>query len=282
MRVLAISDLHLHYEENKQALKELTAHKDDWLIVAGDISHDENELRFAFDILCERFKQVVWVPGNHELWTLPMPSDKPRGEEKYLNLVSLCQTYHIHTPEDPFPNIVVNNKPYILAPMFLLYDYSFKPDHLSWDQAIAYSIQEGILCLDEYYLSPDPYRSRQDWCKARCDLTEKRLAQVPREQSLVLINHFPLRQDLIRIKIPSFSVWCGTQRTESWHTQFNVSSVVTGHLHVRTTDWIDGVCFEEVSFGYPRQWRREKGLDGYLRQILPQTSIPGSRFQYYS
>ena len=45
--------------------------------------------------------------------------------------------------------------------------------------------------------------------------------------------------------------------------------VVAGHLHVRTTDWIDGVRFEEVSLGYPRHWRRQRGIDGYLREILP-------------
>ena len=44
---------------------------------------------------------------------------------------------------------------------------------------------------------------------------------------------------------------------------------MAGHLHVRTTDWIDGVRFEEVSLGYPRHWRRDRGIDGYLREILP-------------
>jgi hypothetical protein len=39
---------------------------------------------------------------------------------------------------------------------------------------------------------------------------------------------------------------------------------------------IDGVRFEEVSFGYPRQWDRrpDKTFNGHLKQILPAPSRP--------
>jgi hypothetical protein len=54
--------------------------------------------------------------------------------------------------------------------------------------------------------------------------------------------------------------------------------VVTGHLHVRRTDFIDGVRFEECSLGYPRQWEdaRARGSDinDMLREILPGPSGP--------
>ncbi len=72
--------------------------------------------------------------------------------------------------------------------------------------------------------------------------------------------------------IPSFSIWCGTRRTHDWHTRFPVKAVVYGHLHVRGTDWIDGVRSEEVSLGYPRDWDASLGMAGYLRQILPITA----------
>ena len=37
MKLYAISDLHLGYEINREALKALPPHPDDWLIVAGDV-----------------------------------------------------------------------------------------------------------------------------------------------------------------------------------------------------------------------------------------------------
>jgi len=131
-------------------------------------------------------------------------------------------------------------------------------------------MEAGLLCADEKFLHPDPYVSRTTWCHARCGATEARLQAAPSGTSLVLVNHFPLRRDLARLPaIPRFSIWCGTRHTEDWHTRFPVRIVVSGHLHLRGTAWRDGVRFEEVSLGYPRQWRADRGMEWYLREILP-------------
>ena len=100
---------------------------------------------------------------------------------------------------------------------------------------------------------------------ARCAVAEKRLEEAAAEYPLVIINHFPLRQELVRLwRIPRFSLWCGTKRTKDWHVRFRAKVVVYGHLHIRSTDIIDGVRFEEVSLGYPRHWNVDEGMDAYL------------------
>ena len=105
---------------------------------------------------------------------------------------------------------------------------------------------------------------------ARVAHTEARLAAVPAGTRLVLLSHFPLRPDLAVLpRIPRFTIWCGTTRTADWHTRFPVDVVVSGHLHMRSTRWRDGVRFEEVSLGYPAQWRQPRGAAAYLRPILP-------------
>ena len=158
----------------------------------------------------------------------------------------------------------------MIAPLFLLYDYSFRPDTIAFDDVVSWAAAAGIRSADERFLASDPYPTRDAWCRARLAQTEPRLAEAASRHPLVLVNHFPLRLDLVRIpRIPRFSPWCGTRCTEMWHTRFRAKVVVAGHLHVRTTDWIDGVRFEEVSLGYPRHWRRQRGIDGYLREILP-------------
>jgi len=269
MKVLAISDLHLDFQENREALRALPPHPDDWLILAGDTGHRVSDLTDALAWLTDRFRRVVWVPGNHELWTVPGESEALTGEARYQHLVSTCRAHGVLTPEDPYEQLTIDGVTYVLAPLFLLYDYSFAPAGVNRDAAVNWAVEENILCADEHYLHADPHASVVEWCEARCRWTEQRLEQVPRAHRLVLINHFPLRGDLVRIMIPRFRIWCGTRRTEQWHLRFNVAAVVTGHLHVRATDVIDGVRFEEVSLGYPRQWRREVGLEGYLRQVLP-------------
>ena len=270
MKLYAISDLHVRYERNRRALLSLPAYADDWLILGGDVGETLQDVEFALATLTPRFRQVLWVPGNHELWTLPSDPSGLRGEAKYRALVALCRTYNVLTPEDPYACWNNGVTRYVIAPLFLLYDYSFRPDHIAEAEAVHWAMQADVLCTDEQVLSPHPHLSRQAWCERRCQVTEARLAQFPTQYPLVLINHFPLRRDLVRLpKIPRFSIWCGTRRTELWHKQFNVAVVVSGHLHMRATDWRDGVRFEEVSLGYPQNWKQERGIAGYLREILP-------------
>lgn len=268
MKLYAVSDLHLGHRENRQALEELPAQPDDWLILAGDVGEKSSHLVYAFRLLAPRFKQLIWVPGNHELWTLP--SHPQRGEGHYLRLVELCRQFGVITPEDPFPIWRGEGGPCVLAPLFLLYDYTFRPDHVPAHRAVDWAMESGIVCADEKYLHPDPYPSRPSWCEARCREAERRLVELSDNLPAVLINHFPLRRDLAVLpRIPRFSVWCGTRRTEDWHRRFRAKVVVSGHLHIPRTSWRDGVRFEEVSFGYPRQRRPEKRLRSYLREILP-------------
>jgi hypothetical protein len=37
--------------------------------------------------------------------------------------------------------------------------------------------------------------------------------------------------------------------------------------------WYDGVRFEEVSIGYPREWKRRDRRPGVPRQILPAPAV---------
>lgn len=286
MKLYAISDLHLSGQINHDALLNMRAYPDDWLILAGDIGETETDLFFALDTLCTRFARLIWVPGNHDLWTIPSDAKRLRGVEKYARLVEICRQYSVATPEDPFPVWPGSNgangrlsKPgdphgegqsAIIAPVFGLYDYSFRPAHVSFDEALAWAAEAGISAADEMYLRPDPYETRDAWCEARIQYTEQRLSELPGDMPVVLVNHFPLRRDLAVLpSIPRFSLWCGTTLTEQWHTRYNVAVVVYGHLHIRGTYYRDGVRFEETSLGYSRHWNQAKGIDHYLRQIWP-------------
>jgi len=268
MRLLAISDLHLTYESNRDALKQMAPQPNDWLIVAGDVGDRIADLEFAFQVLCPRFRQVLWVPGNHDLWS--QPDDPLRGQARYERQVEVCRSYGVISPEDAFPVWKGDGASCVIAPLFTLYDYSFRPDYVPAERAIDWAMEAGILCADEHFLHPDPFETRAAWCQERCRISEQRLHLASREHPLVIVSHFPLRRDLVHLPmVPRFSLWCGTRRTENWHTRFRARVVVSGHLHMRSTRWIDGVRFEEVSLGYPRHWRQQRGVGAYLREILP-------------
>jgi 3',5'-cyclic AMP phosphodiesterase CpdA len=217
---------------------------------------------------------VIWTPGNHELWT---PRDDPvrlRGVARYEHLVRVCREMGVVTPEDPYPVWDGPGGPVTVVPLFLLYDYTFRPDGTSTsEEALALAYAAGVVCTDEFLLHPDPYPSRQAWCWARLSYTRQRLADLDPAVPTVLVNHFPLVREPTKVlTYPEFAQWCGTELTADWHLRYRAAAVVYGHLHIPRTIWCDGVPFEEVSLGYPREWRhprRAGAVPGELRQILP-------------
>lgn len=277
MKLYAISDIHLDHKVNRNALEALDPRPDDWLILAGDVSQTERDFHFALKLLTQRFARVLWTPGNHDLWTVPAAGEARKGREKYEHLVSICRDFGALTPEDPFTPWPGEDAGWILAPVFVLYDYSFRPSHVPRHAAVEWAKESGVLCSDEMLLHPTPYHSLSEWCEARCRYTEERLRELPSGASAIIINHFPLREDLVCLpSIPRFSLWCGTRQTEEWHVRYPISVVVYGHLHRRSTTYCDGVRFEEVSLGYPRHWRPERGMASYLREILPGPNGKGA------
>jgi len=272
MRLLAISDLHVGYPENRAYADSLAPDgPDDWLIVAGDVGEVFADVGFVLASLANRFARVIWVPGNHELWTLPSDPVAVRGVARYQALVAVCRRFGVLTPEDEFPVWDGPGGPVTIAPLFTLYDYSFGPDGGTAADPRAGALRAadaaGIAPADEGRLHPDPYPSVADWCRARVALTESRLAAV--DGPMVLASHWPLiPAPLAKLRHPAYAPWCGTTLTADWHTRYPVLAAVYGHLHIpRSTDR-DGVRFEEVSVGYPREWGRRGAAPPPPRVIL--------------
>jgi hypothetical protein len=181
----------------------------------------------------------------------------------------VCRRFGVLTPEDPYA-AWPGDPTCVIAPLFVLFDYTFRPDVVAPEDAVAWAWEDGIRSVDERFLAPDPYASRTAWCHARVAYSEERLAEACATTASILVNNYPLRQDLVRLyRISRFLPWCGTRRTEQWHTRFGARVIVSGYLHIRATDWVDGVRFEEVLLGDAKHWHRERGIDGYLRKILP-------------
>ena len=129
MRIWALSDLHLSHPDNRGVLESLPAFPDDWLLLAGDVTHGTEQLDRCLRELTGRFRQVVWVPGNHELWTVPRATPRLGGVALYERLVRIARSHGVLTPEDPYPVAEHPDGPVLIAPLFLLYDYSFRPRH---------------------------------------------------------------------------------------------------------------------------------------------------------
>jgi 3',5'-cyclic AMP phosphodiesterase CpdA len=274
----AVSDLHVSYEANRELVRDRLkpSSPDDWLIVAGDIGERVADISWTLELLAGRFAQVFWSPGNHELWTPEGDAGGRRGVARYEHLVELCRGFGVLTPEDPYAVWTGAGGPVRVAPLFVGYDYTFLPAGTSTKaQGLAYARSTGVVCTDESLLHPDPYPDRDSWCRDRVALTERRLAQCDPEIPLILVNHYPLVHGPVEILwYPEFAMWCGTTATADWHRRFRVAAMIYGHLHIPRTSWYDGVRFEEVSLGYPREWQARPKPPALLREVLP-TAVAG-------
>ena len=127
---------------------------------------------------------------------------------------------------------------------------------------------------DEDRLHPRPVPiGRAAWCRDRVAASAARLASVT--GPMVVVSHWPLLRDpATALRHPEYAPWCGTELTADWHRSFPVTAAVYGHLHIPRTTVHDGVRFEEVSVGYPREWRRR----GAVPRSRGLSSAPNRRY----
>ena len=285
-RLLAVSDLHVGYPENRAYADSLApGDPGDWLIVAGDVGEAFADVGFVLASLASRFAKVIWTPGNHELWTLASDQVALRGVARYEALLKVCRRFGVLTPEDDFPVWDGPGGPVTVAPLFTLYDYSFPANGAAGPAAaprrgtaarrrarrqaaaLVTARRAGVTPADEGRLHPDPYPSVAAWCRDRVAETERRLAAV--DGPVVLASHWPL--------VPRSgrgTAAAGVRAVVRHHAdrrlahQHQVVACVYGHLHIPRGTRHDGVRFEEVSVGYPREWQRRGTAPPPPRVIL--------------
>jgi len=115
---------------------------------------------------------------------------------KYYELVSICRKYKVLTPEDAYPEIILQGQKFNIVPTLTLYDYSYRTEYIIFDKAINWAEESGILCTDEDLLFSDPYPSIVEWCQKHCEYTESRIKQLPQSIPIILVNHYPLIQNM--------------------------------------------------------------------------------------
>lgn len=234
-KLFAISDIHVSARENAELIARLSG-PEDWLIVAGDIAENADQIMATLATLRNNFARVIWTPGNHEL--AARIHSTFRGRQRYNWLISRARDLGIDTPEDPFP--VFHG--ITICPLFLLYDYTLGDRETSKAQ--------GFELIDEATIAP--YVNVVDWSRERLATSVRKLSKI--KGSTVLVNHWPLEPDTLSdLEIP-IHPWCGTAHTHGWAQRFHATKVVYGHLHIPKVEVIAGVEHCEVSLGYPRQW----------------------------
>ena len=118
MRVFAISDLHVDYAANARWVESLSTSQylDDILIVAGDVSNSLQQLEWALKTIVARFKKVLFVPGNHDLWVVN--DDRTTSLAKFAQVCTLVEKIGVSMRRFCHNGLSI-------VPLLGWYDYSF-------------------------------------------------------------------------------------------------------------------------------------------------------------
>lgn len=239
MRLFALSDIHVDYPANARWVDALSSvdHRDDTLILAGDLTEDRRLLAWCLQRFVSKFRQVLFVPGNHDLWVRRDP-DIDCSLRKFDEVLSIAADAGAWMQPRMHQDSLV-------VPLLGWYDYSF-----------------GVPC-DELRAMWMDYRACR-WPDAldAGQVTQHFLRMNPGvlpngARRVVTFSHFLPRIDLIPFFVPRamrrLDPVLGSDGIEQQLRALGADLHVYGHSHINRRVSIDGVVYVNNAFGYPQE-----------------------------
>jgi predicted phosphodiesterase len=247
MRIFALSDIHVDYGVNAEWVAKLSVadYQNDVLILAGDVSDKRRLLDWCVGTLVKRFKKVLFVPGNHDLWVIRDGGAKD-SLQKFDDVCAAVESSGASM--QPF-----RERGLSIIPLLAWYDYSFGEP----------SEELRSIWMDYHA------------CRWPSGFTEKHIAAhfaaFNNQQSsligdkVITYSHFLPRIDLMPGFIPSTKKLLypilGSTQLERQVRKLNPQIHVYGHSHVNRQVKIDGVSYINNAFGSPSEtWITSKRL----------------------
>lgn len=239
MRVFALSDLHADFPENLNWILQLSdlEYQDDVLVLAGDITDRLQVLVQVLNSLRSKFKEVLFVPGNHDLWI--NNDDLKCSIEKFGAIAKLCKEEGVKQSAQEFGELTI-------VPMFSWYDFSFgEPDrHLrrAWrdfKSCVWPADLPDVAAVNQHFLS----------------MNERVLGI--RNSKVISFSHFLPRIDVMSKSIPMerrhvYPV-LGSVALGEQVKKLKPDIHIYGHSHVNQSIKIDEICYINNAFAYPRE-----------------------------
>lgn len=290
MRIFALSDIHADYHDNFAWVHNLSAveYKRDTLILAGDLSHDSDIFTEVLTCLREKFAQIFFVPGNHDLWL--RSTEWGDSLAKYHAILKRCDSLDVKTRPGRVSDEHSGRAVWIVPLQAWYAKPEESPDSLfvekigedlrfrMWadDRAIRWPGFGECVCAADYFLGAN----------------EQYIATVY-DAPVISFSHFLSRrelmfstmEELIAAGMPltdpqprfNFSRVAGCARLDDQIRRLGSVIHVYGHQHRNRNREIDNVHYISFCLGYPRE-RAEGRISGFRNSpcVIWDTDISGS------
>ena len=239
MRIFALSDIHIDYDVNARWIADLSFvdYQHDVLILAGDVTDTLRLLEWCLSTLAKRFKKVLFVPGNHDLWVIRDGREK-NSMEKFDDVCEVVESSGASMQ-------TFRERGVSIIPLLAWYDFSFGEP----------SEELRSVWMD--------FRA----CRWPGGFTEKKVAShfaalndglaSPDGDMVITYSHFLPRIDVMPDYIPLACRFLypvlGSKQLDGELRSLNSRMHVYGHSHVNRHVEIDGVSYINNAFGYPNE-----------------------------
>lgn len=263
-RIFAVSDLHVDLQQNWAWFEALSPfdYQDAALILAGDLTDNLDKLRSTLFLASQKFVQVFFVPGNHELWVR-----NSRGSDsiaKFWQVIQLCDALGVQTRPAKVGMSEASDGVWIVP----LFSWYVQPEEGADSLFVPKPGEDPTLQMwsDKYFTRwPSNGGRVADYF---LQLNQAHLIR-SYDAPVITFSHFLPRQDLI-FSTPQERRAMGMLLRDP-HPRFNFSRVagctvietqirrigavlhVYGHQHRNRHRLIDGVRYLSHCLGYPRE-----------------------------
>ena len=238
VRVFAISDIHVDYQENREWLSGLSSvdYLEDILILAGDLTDDLQLLEQCFHELSTKFLKALFVPGNHELWVARGKTSALTSIEKYQLVCKVAEANGISM--EPFELDSLS-----IVPLLGWYDFSFGTP---CEKLLGGWMDFHACVWPDHLQAPDITRYFLEKNRAYLQTTNR---------TLISFSHFLPRIDLMPFYIPQSYRYLypalGSVLLEEQVRILKPGIHVYGHSHVNRYVDVDGIQYINNAFGCP-------------------------------
>jgi len=239
MRVFATSDIHVDYDANARWIRDLSIadYQDDVLILAGDVTDVLSLLEWSLVTLSQKFRKVLFVPGNHDLWVVRGDREKS-SLQKFDDVRAVVEASGASM--EPFRERAIS-----IIPLLSWYDYSFGEP------------SEELRSVWMDYLA----------CRWPAGYTAPRIAAhfaalndghaSPAGDLVITYSHFLPRIDVMPARMPGAGKFLypvlGSSLLDRQVRTLNARMHVYGHSHINRRVELDGVSYINNAFGYPNE-----------------------------